>query len=100
MNAALRSLAVGSLVEVLAFSISIPKDSLQPETGIQLVAAYTQAPGVFAFTRFDGLVADLPAGLAVPLDLMALAGAFLIEAGFFALPIWFVGRWWSRHAAS
>ena len=98
MTAAVRSLVVGSVVEVVAFFCSIPKDSTQPETGFQLVTAYTQAPGMFAFFRFGELIGELPAGIAIPLELLNLAAAFLIEAGLFALPFWFVARWWDRRA--
>ena len=92
----MRSFAVGSGVEVIALLTSIPRDSTPPETGIQLIAAYTQVPGMFAFFRYSDLVQHLPAVIAVPFSLLGLAGAFLIEAGLFALPIWCVARWWRR----
>jgi hypothetical protein len=89
-----RSLAIGSVFEIVVFVVSIPRDSTQPETGVQMLAAYTQVPGMVAFFRVTDLANGLPAGVAVPLMLLMLIVAFLIQAVLFALPAWCLARWW------
>src|SRR5258708_4573848 len=95
MNAVARSLGVGSVLEVLALCCSIPKDSTRPETGLQLVMAYTQVPGIVAFRVLSGLVASLPAVIGIPVGILGLGVVFVIQAGLFALPFWFIARWWN-----
>ena len=93
-----RSLAIRSVLEIVVFVFSIPRDSTQPETGLQLLAAYTQVPGMVAFFRVTDLANGLPAGVAVPLMLLMLVVAFLIQAVLVALPAWCLARWWRAAA--
>ena len=86
---ALRSLAVASVLELVVFPYSLPPDSTQPETGLRLLAAYSQTPGLVASLKASDV-------LHLPFWPTALIG-FLIEAVMFALPIWLIGRWWERY---
>jgi hypothetical protein len=94
MTPVLRWLVFGAALEVIAFMVSIPKDSTAPEKGLQLAAAYTQVPGMVTFFAVLRLVGGLPAGLSVPLDILALVLACIIQAGLFGLPFWLLSLWW------
>jgi hypothetical protein len=87
----LRWMVFGAVLEIIVLVFSIPRDSTQPETGFQLVAAYTQAPGLVVAR----LVSGLPAIFSVPLDVLALALACIVQAALFALPLWLFSIWWN-----
>ena len=71
---------------------------MQPPTAIQTILGYTQLPGAGAFRllfEISGSFIDaLPSALGFCLGVVGFAVAFLIQVGFFALPVWLVCRWW------
>ena len=98
MNAVVRSFVIGSILEVATVFCLIPKDSTQSPTTIETVLGYTQLPGAGAFHLLFGTLGSaidaLPPVLGFCIGVLGFAVVFLIQVGFFALPVWLVCRWW------
>jgi hypothetical protein len=98
MNIVLRSLVIGSVLEVVTVFCLIPKDSTQPPTAIQTLLGYTQLPGAGAFGLLFGTVGSfldsLPPALGYCLAVAGYGLVFLIQVAVFAFPLWLAFRWW------
>jgi hypothetical protein len=98
MNAVVRSLVVGSILEVVTVFRLVPKDSTQPPTAIQSMLGYTQLPGAgafrFLFGTVGGFLDSLPPALGFGLGIAGFGVVFLIQVAVLALPLWLVFRWW------